>query len=59
MGGWGLCEGWIREGQRNAALLILSGTLTNGRNILVGCESAYRESKGAWQGLYAILATDG
>ena len=38
-----------------AALLILIGALTNGKKVLLACESGYRESKESWEGLLRDL----
>jgi transposase-like protein len=38
-----------------AALLIIIGALTNGKKVLLACESGYRESKESWQGLLRDL----
>jgi transposase-like protein len=37
------------------ALLVLIGALTNGKKVLLACESGYRESKESWQGLLRDL----
>jgi transposase-like protein len=38
-----------------AALLIIVGALTNGRKVLLACESGYRESKESWSGVLRDL----
>jgi transposase-like protein len=38
-----------------AALLMIIGALTNGKKVLLACESGYRESKESWQGLLRDL----
>jgi len=42
-----------------AALLVLIGALTNGKKVLLACESGYRESKESWQGLLRDLRDRG
>jgi len=42
-----------------AALLIVIGALSNGRKVLLACESGYRESKESWQSLLRDLKRRG
>ena len=42
-----------------AALLVIIGALTNGRKVLLGCESGYRESKESWSGVLRDLKDRG
>ncbi len=42
-----------------AALLILIGALSNGKKVLLACESGYRESKESWQSLLRDLRERG
>jgi putative transposase len=42
-----------------AALLILIGALSNGKKVLLACESGYRESKESWQNLLRDLRERG
>jgi putative transposase len=42
-----------------ASLLVLIGALTNGKKVLLACESGYRESKESWQGLLRDLTGRG
>ena len=42
-----------------AALLIVIGALSNGRKVLLACESGYRESKESWQNLLRDLKKRG
>ncbi len=42
-----------------AALLIVIGALSNGRKVLLACESGYRESKESWQSLLRDLKKRG
>jgi putative transposase len=42
-----------------AALLVLIGALTNGKKVLLACESGYRESKESWEGLLRDLRDRG
>jgi len=42
-----------------AALLVIIGTLTNGKKVFLACESGYRESKESWSGLLRNLTTRG
>jgi len=42
-----------------AALLIVIGSLSNGRKILLACESGYRESKESWQSVLRDLKKRG
>jgi transposase-like protein len=42
-----------------AALLIIIGSLTNGKKVFLACESGYRESKESWSGVLRDLTTRG
>jgi putative transposase len=42
-----------------AALLVIIGGLTNGRKVLLACESGYRESKESWSGVLRDLKRRG
>ena len=42
-----------------AALLVIIGGLTNGRKVLLACESGYRESKESWSGVLRNLKMRG
>jgi len=45
--------------REKAALLIVIGALSNGRKVLLACESGYRESKESWQNLLRDLKKRG
>lgn len=42
-----------------AALLVIIGALTNGKKVLLACESGYRESKESWLGVLRDLTNRG